>query len=230
MTGTKPKAAPLRSNIGCVNADALALRSDKKGVSIYGPFEAGFSSAQMSCLGSNSLPGGIDTQLAEMVMSKYCGKDITLLDYCGGHTNYHYHEHMSCLYKNETNGHSSRIGTAGDGNGIYGPYIAGGVMPTDLDGCGGRTGITPDSNGVAVYYYPVKEYAPFTVGCFGPGTLEQCKALYPGCTADDISLTTNHGTGQYKLDCPCFDANRSNTAGNSGRPGFMAPIAGSVFN
>ena len=39
------------------------------------------------------------------------------------------------------------------GNGIYGSNIEGGVVPTDLDVCNGRHGVTPDSGGQVVYYY-----------------------------------------------------------------------------
>ena len=59
------------------------------------------------------------------------------------------------------------------GGGIYGKFIGGGALPTDLNACGGRVGVTPDSGGAAVYYYPITDYAPFTVGCFGD------KAAYP---------------------------------------------------
>lgn len=63
---------------------------------------------------------------------------------------------MSCLYKEDSaNHHSTRVGTALDGNGIYGHNIDGGCAPTDLDACGGRTGVTPDSNGQEVYYYVI---------------------------------------------------------------------------
>jgi hypothetical protein len=33
-------------------------------------------------------------------------------------TPYHYHERMSCLYDSAANGHSTRVGTALDGNGV----------------------------------------------------------------------------------------------------------------
>ena len=128
----------------------------------------------MSCLGNFVLPGGVDTQTAEAVMANVCSvTDLGLLDYCGGHANpYHYHQSMSCLYTPDSvTGHSTRIGTAGDGNGIYGAFVDGGLVPTDLDACGGRYGITPDSNGQRVYYYVMQESAPFTLACFGPGTL-----------------------------------------------------------
>ena len=59
---------------------------------------------------------------------------------------------MSCLYESDAStGHSTRVGTAFDGNGIYGKYIGKNEkVPTDLDACGGRTGVTPDSNGKSV--------------------------------------------------------------------------------
>jgi len=225
-TGSKPQAAPLRGNVGCVNAAALALRPTATAggggtiipVNIYGPMEAGFTSSQpgMSCLGNFVLPGGVDTQTAEAVMANVCSvTDLGLLDYCGGHANpYHYHQSMSCLYTPDSvTEHSTRIGTAGDGNGIYGAFVDGGLVPTDLDACGGRYGITPDSNGQRVYYYVMQESAPFTLACFGPGTVEQCRTLYPGCSASSTTLTTAFGSGSYKLDCPCFDSDRSNVAG-----------------
>lgn len=86
------------------------------------------------------------------------GSSTTLLDACGGHAMpYHYHERMTCLYTSDpTTGHSTRIGTALDGNGIYGKFIGFDQRPNDLDACGGRTGITPDSEGQEVYYYVVQ--------------------------------------------------------------------------
>ena len=183
--GKGPKAAPLRGNVGCIDLDVLQNKRPttttgvKPGedpavpVNIYGPMENGFTSSQpgASCLGTNELPGGVDTNLAEGVINKYCagaGETVSLLDYCGGHaTPYHYHERLTCLYGDSedaaTKGHSTRIGTALDGNGIYGHLITGGCEPIDLDICGGRTGITPDSNGQEVYYYVVTNKAPFSI-------------------------------------------------------------------
>lgn len=236
---TKPIAAPLRGSIGCVTGDALKRRptADVKGVAqaavnVFGPMEAGFSNVQpgMSCLGTYALVGGVDTHLAETIMAHVCAPTvISVLDYCGGHAiPYHYHEKMSCLYTNDTGTrHSTKIGVAGDGNGIYGPYINGGVLPTDTDGCGGRTGVTPDSAGTAVYYYPVKPQAPFTLGCFGPGSQAQCRALYSGCSGTSVSFTTDHGKGMYLPDCPCFDTDGSNVP-NQGRPGFLPPLNGNT--
>jgi len=240
---SSPAAAPLRGNVGCVDLQAMALRDttidpvleDQDAVNIFGPMENGFASGQpgASCLGDNVVSGGIDTNTAEHVMNYLCSdsdETIQILDTCGGHAvPYHYHERMSCLYaSDEETGHSTRIGTAGDGNGIYGMYVEGGSEPDDLDYCGGRHGVTPDSNGEVVYYYPITSAPPFSLGCYGPvTTMEECKALYPSTCGDDAAtveeVTTEYGSGLYTLDCPCYDENGSNVVGQ-GRPGFLAPV------
>lgn len=242
--GNGPKAAPLRGTIGCVGSDTITPFTDK--LLIYGPFEAGFSNDQLSqffgCSSSTaSIPGGIDTLVAEKMAAYECGLDesaVSILDDCGGHaTPYHYHEKMGCLYSADpSTQHSTRIGTALDGNGIYGKYIDGGVAPTDLDACGGRYGITPDSNGKTVYYYVVQDVAPFTVGCFGPvSSVDECRALYSSCgDGDEMTITTASGTMQYDPDCPCFDKDNgmSNVVGsNSGTSGESeSPIDGNTPN
>merc|ERR1711981_839548 len=155
---------------------------------------------------------------------------------------YHYHERLgygitSCATStaDPTTQHSNRIATAADGNGIYGPQIDTGCAPVDLDVCGGRWGITPDSNGQRVYYYVVQPFAPFTVGCFGPpkatdkdGQMKECRALYSKCDGVALTITTAYGTGQYDADCPCFDpithANIAQTAtGTYSRPAYLPP-------
>ena len=159
----KPSAAPLRGNVGCVDQGPLELRPKGKAgrtalgaTNIYGAMEAGFSKDQpgAACLAAGNglpdfeLPGGVDTNLAEAIMHKACedrGGELSqaLLDYCGGHADpFHYHERMNCLYTADSaTSHSTRIGTAADGNGIYGHNIEGGCEPTDLDWCGGRYNI-----------------------------------------------------------------------------------------
>lgn len=136
-----------------------------------------------------------------------------------------YHERMSCMYEADpATGHSTRIGTAADGNGIYGHNIAGGCEPTDLDWCGGRTGVTPDSNGQEVYYYVVSNRAPFTLACFGPINSEaECRALYPECDGVGVSFTTAHGTDTYDLDCPCFDPQTGSNMPGQGKPAYLGP-------
>ncbi|CAB9518285.1 expressed unknown protein [Seminavis robusta] len=233
-----PRAAPLRGNVGCVDLAAHALRQlpirgDQEGVNIYGPMEAGFGSGnpRMACLGDVEVPGGIDTNLAEHMVHYICrdsGVEIQVLDACGGHAMpYHYHERMSCLFTADpVTLHSTRIGTAGDGNGIYGKHVDGGVEPDDLDACGGRFGVTPDSNGQVVYYYSITSAAPFSVGCYGPvNSVQECRDMYPEtCGGGTIeTVTTIYGTGLYTLDCPCFDKNQSNVIGQ-GRPGYLEPL------
>ena len=64
-------AAPLRGNIGCVDLGVLSTRptatvggASESAQNIYGPFEAGFTSAVpgMSCLGSTEVAGGVDNR------------------------------------------------------------------------------------------------------------------------------------------------------------------------
>ena len=105
-----------------------------------------------------------------------------------------------------------------------GHNIEGGCEPTDLDWCGGRTGVTPDSKGASVYYYVVSNNAPFTLACYGPVTTEaQCRALYPECDGVGVSMTTAHGTGMYDLDCPCFDPITGSNMPGGAKPAFLAP-------
>jgi hypothetical protein len=85
--------------------------------------------------------GGIDTAMAEQMVAWQCsitlprcssgvelpcpaGDDyISLLDECGGHTNeYHFHERLTCLYDDDSEGHSPQIGIAEDGNPVYGQW------------------------------------------------------------------------------------------------------------
>eukprot|EP00543_Licmophora_paradoxa_P007693 CAMPEP_0202457364 /NCGR_PEP_ID=MMETSP1360-20130828/14408_1 /ASSEMBLY_ACC=CAM_ASM_000848 /TAXON_ID=515479 /ORGANISM="Licmophora paradoxa, Strain CCMP2313" /LENGTH=358 /DNA_ID=CAMNT_0049077433 /DNA_START=62 /DNA_END=1138 /DNA_ORIENTATION=+ len=253
-----PQPAALRGNVACVDSDAYALRDLNEyptlyGATItrniYGPMEAGFTSRVpgMSCLGrSQSVSRGVDTNTAALAVVYLCHKnghddeEIMALDTCGGHAiPYHYHERFNCLYTtDDQTGHSTRVGTAADGRGIYGPYIGEeedggdvvGILPNDTDTCGGRWGVTPDSDGQIVYYYPIKAYPPFTLGCYGPiDSVQQCRDLYPDTCGPEKAvvetITTMYGTGQYTLDCPCFDENHSNVLGNDqGRPAFLPPL------
>jgi hypothetical protein len=237
----KPVAVPLRGAVACVDKNALTLRPTAvvnghavAASSIFGSFEAGFDASlpETICLGNATVPGGIDTHLAQNVIKNTGScrdEDISLFGYCGGHAiPFHYHESMTCLYKNDPeSGHSTRIGTALDGHGIYGKFIGGGVLPNDLDGCNGRLGVTPDSNGKRVYYYVVTENPPFTLGCFGKPdastTHAECRHLYPSCAlSNKIDVTTSYGTDIYVPDCPCYNSFGSNALLNR-RPKFMKP-------
>eukprot|EP00943_MAST-04B_sp_MAST-4B-sp1_P008435 g8435.t1 len=88
------------------------------GENIFGPFEAGFGTAQddvirdqLGCTKSATLcysEGGTDVTIAEKICAYNCnislprlenGKYYGFLDNCGGHTkDYHYHKDLSCLY------------------------------------------------------------------------------------------------------------------------------------
>jgi len=115
--------------------------------------------------------------------------------------------------------HATRLGTALDGHGICGNHTGtsaqGHIYPADLDACGGRVGVTPDSKGMSVHYYMTQSKAPFTLGCFGdaasyPVTTAQCRALYNECGDDRTTLVTNAGSVLYDLDCPCYDSSGCN--------------------
>ena len=74
----------------------------------------------------------------------------------------------------------------------------------------------------------MQEFAPFTVGCFGskdlyPISLTACRGLYSGCNTSDKILTTDFGSGAYKLDCPCFDKTTHSNANASAVPGYLWP-------
>lgn len=129
-----------RGLVGCVDPPVLIQRptvlvgdADRSANNIYGPTEAGFTQAnpKMKCLGSeNTIPGGLDIPTAVLIARKLCGDEtMDILDSCGGHAvPYHYHKSMSCLYESVQEGllvgHSTRVGTALDGNGIYGHHVS----------------------------------------------------------------------------------------------------------
>mmetsp|Transcript_19952 Transcript_19952/g.32885 ORF Transcript_19952/g.32885 Transcript_19952/m.32885 type:complete len:292 (+) Transcript_19952:383-1258(+) len=214
-TSQGPVAAPLRGPVACVDSPQRVYAHGKSQVAslIYGPMEAGFSAEQLSmlfdCTSSTPVPAGLDTNLAERMLHHVCGESTqTVLDYCGGHAMpYHYHEKMTCLYNSSSNGHSTRIGTTLDGKGLYGKFIDGGQLPTDLDACGGRYGIPPGET-ERVYYYVLQEKAPFTVGCFGPvNSVQECRKLYPGCGDDLTKIELGSETVLYDLECPCYENN-----------------------
>ena len=176
---------------------------------------------------------GLDVQLAEAIVAKDCGVQlprndggdyISILDECGGHTReYHFHERLSCLYKEVDQAHSAKVGQGKDGKGIYGKwekFASSNPTLPKLDACGGHIGATPDSGGKIVYHYHVQQNPPFTVGCFGPDkdaagketlvTLDKCRALYEGCSGTTKSYATGAGTKEYKQWCPCYDGQGSN--------------------
>jgi len=232
--------AALLGSVACVDQAALAYRqtldvsiagSDRSTVNIYGPFEAGFTNTVpgLSCLGANVVDGGIDTYTAQLMVRHLCNDNsLELLQTCGDHANpRHFHEYLErCLSSPDSvTGHSSRIGTAGDGLGVYGPFGNNGSTP-HVDACGAAFGVTPDSNGIAVPYYSVQSDPPFFVGCYtnnATTTLEQCNAMYSGCSSTPVTITTSYGSGPYRSWCPCWNDHGSN-AGENSRPAFWEPL------
>jgi len=93
-------------------------------------------------------------------------------DNCDGHPQknsfYHYHSLSNCIQDSAT-GHSSLVGYAFDGFGIYGYYGEDGKELTnaDLDECHGHTHVI-EWNGqlVEMYHYHATREFPYVVGCF----------------------------------------------------------------
>ena len=176
-----------------VRRSTLCWQTLPIGENVYGPFEAGFTSAQdnviingMGCSTPSSCysEGGIDTELSEAMCAHACGialprveggKRYGFLDTCGGHTNeYHFHQKLACLGTDSApagHGHSAKVaeGTDAAKTPLYGVWenYASDEKPL-LDACGGHFGVTPDSNGANVYHNHVQDKPPFFFGCYGP--------------------------------------------------------------
>jgi hypothetical protein len=94
-------------------------------------------------------------------------------DTCHGHPNavagYHYHSLSPCILSKKALTHTTQVGWALDGYGIYVEYNARGQLLTDadLDGCHGRTSVVPwHGKEVDIYHYDMTMEFPYTVGCF----------------------------------------------------------------
>ena len=95
-------------------------------------------------------------------------------DACDGHPQgagqYHYHNASRCLSDTTlATGHSTLVGYAADGFGIYGNRGVGGASLTnaDLDECHGHAHeVTIDGAPVTRYHYHATREFPYTVGCF----------------------------------------------------------------
>jgi hypothetical protein len=93
-------------------------------------------------------------------------------DLCQGHpapgSTYHYHSLTSCISDPGT-AHSTLLGYALDGFGIFGSRGSDGSQLTDadLDECHGHThAITWDGATVTMYHYHATREYPYTIGCF----------------------------------------------------------------
>ena len=59
--------------------------------------------------------------------------------------------------------HSALLGWIFDGFGLYGRYSQGGLLPTNLDDCGGHT---HEVDGVMTYHYHIPDGFSWIIGCF----------------------------------------------------------------
>jgi hypothetical protein len=94
-------------------------------------------------------------------------------DICHGHPNpqagYHYHGLSPCLLSRYARSHTTQVGWALDGFGIYVEYNSRGQLlsDSDLDACHGRTSVVPwHGKMVRIYHYDMTLDFPYTVGCF----------------------------------------------------------------
>jgi hypothetical protein len=98
---------------------------------------------------------------------------VEVQDTCHGHPNdpfgYHYHGLSPCLLSTTAKTHTTQVGWALDGFGIYVEYDGRGRLLTNasLDVCHGRTSVVPwHGKNVKIYHYVVTHEFPYTVGCF----------------------------------------------------------------
>ena len=97
-----------------------------------------------------------------------------ILDRCAGHPQqqgqYHYHDLSPCAeLQTDANGHSTLVGYALDGFGIFGPLDVNGARVDNdaLDECHGHVGpVEWDGRVVEMYHYHYNDEYPYAVGCF----------------------------------------------------------------
>jgi hypothetical protein len=96
-------------------------------------------------------------------------------DRCSGHPQrtgqYHYHDYSPCVTDRggQPGGHSSLVGYALDGFGIFGPRDVNGKIVTnaDLDACHGHTHeIVWDGKRTKMYHYHYTYQYPYSDGCY----------------------------------------------------------------
>jgi len=109
------------------------------------------------------------------------------------------------------------VGIMLDGRPIYGRKGAGGDDETGLDACGGHVGPAPAPPGAtgetgSFYHYHVKEFAPFSVGCYSGGverSAAECRAVESACGDGTESVAVRYDGQTFDIDydlwCPCFD-------------------------
>jgi hypothetical protein len=159
-------------------------------------------------------PGSCRDELAFMCPKSYT--DVSEMHDSCGFSSVPYHTHIApaekCFYDNKTEGHSPIVGIADDGYGIYGMYEkAGKELPSDLDACNGHFGVIEDKEpyplalvgitdfkiGKAVYHYHTSRKFPFTMGCYGPATYDECTRLTLRDASNAIVVDNNALCGTY---------------------------------
>jgi hypothetical protein len=123
-------------------------------------------------------------------------------DVCHGHPNtingYHYHSLSPCLLSKRALTHTTQVGWALDGFGIYVEYNAEGQLLTDadLDGCHGRTSLVPwHGKMVDIYHYDMTMEFPYSVGCYvgTPSPPSELEGIgYPGSAANSPAAALPH--------------------------------------
>ncbi|XP_065901993.1 uncharacterized protein [Dysidea avara] len=136
------------------------------------------------------------------------------VDQCGGHASpngaYHVHSNLgfndtdgrqSCQLPVDVAGeHSQLLGWMFDGYGIYGQLSLNGVVPDDLDECGGHTHLL-DGAMVYHYHFPYPSQFPWVVGCFrgcpevSNNPSEFSGVTQYGCTGNSSTNTGGGGNG-----------------------------------
>ena len=121
----------------------------------------------------------------------YDAAAIEVQDTCHGHPNglvgYHYHSLSPCILTTSALTHTTLVGWALDGFGIYVEYNSKGQLLTDqdLDVCHGRTSVVPwHGKSVKIYHYDMTHEFPYSVGC------------YRGTAASFTGMTISGGGGQ----------------------------------
>jgi hypothetical protein len=113
------------------------------------------------------------------------GPAIETQDTCHGHPNagsgYHYHSLSPCLLTATSRTHTTLVGWALDGFGIYVEYNRKGELLNDsnLDGCHGRVSrVSWHGKVVRMYHYDMTMEFPYTVGCLR-GTAATTSTISP---------------------------------------------------
>jgi YHYH protein len=123
------------------------------------------------------------------------GNDAAALetqDICHGHPNqpngYHYHSLSPCILSKKALTHTTQVGWALDGFGIYVEYNSRGQMlsTSDLDACHGRTSVVDwDGKMVRMYHYDATLDFPYLVGCYKGTPITSATGLQIGQGPDN---------------------------------------------